>query len=67
MPQMKPRIHPFYGPLIKEFTGCTDEQTIAVEEVMRAEKGTLDAITRPAFKRLAKSAFEAAKQLGMLK
>lgn len=61
------RPNPIYFRLIMESTGCTEDQTIEVEEVMRCERPTLDALTRPEFKRLAKRSFEAAKQLGWIK
>lgn len=67
MPSATREPNPLYFRLIMEFTGCTEGQTVAVEKVMRGERPTLDALTRPAFKRLAKRSFEAAKQLGWLK
>lgn len=67
MPTRTRRVNRLYSGLIMESTGCTEDQTIEVEEVMRCERPTLDAITRPEFKRLAKRSFEAAKQLGWLK
>jgi len=58
MPQ-ETRIHPIYGKLIMEFTGCTREQANKIEERMRDVYRTLDNIDRATFRREAKRAFNA--------
>ena len=53
-----------YGDLIVESTGCAPYQAAAVEEMMRMEHPTLDALTRPRFKSCAKNAIEVCRALG---
>ena len=55
-----------YKRMIVEDTGCDPSQAAAVEEMMRAERSTLDGLTRAGFRAAAKRAMAACRALGTL-
>ena len=53
-----------YQQMIAEDTGTTDQAAVALaEEIMRCDRPTLDALTRPAFRRLARQSMAAAREM----
>lgn len=51
MPKRVKKMHPTYGPAIVKATGCTEAQSIEVEDLMRIHHGTLDGLPSQEFDR----------------